>query len=262
MNAAFVGKYEDIKTYSKIFKTAYENMADKIKICGVLSTSLENTTSLAIELNAKAYLSLNDLVKECDIIFVCYTGASLAGFVNKLRSIRVRNKIICHFCPSHSSNDIETSITNTYYAISFPYTAEHDLEAALRTIVFEGGGKNRELFEEIIKCAFHNAVFTNHKNRMMCRMATRFLNTYLKMCIRLSKYIFSLAGIYEKAQFDAMAMKSLNEELSQECKHTQIEAYAVKYCMECLKEDNHPYLADYIKSNEKFLQKEEHNHDK
>lgn len=262
MNAAFVGKYEDIKIYSKIFKTAYEGMTDKIKICGVLSTTLENTTSLAIELNAKAYLSLNDIIKECDMIFVCYTGTSLDSFVNKLRSIRVRNKILCHFCPSHSSSDIETSITNTCYAVTFPYTAFLDTEKAQRTIVFEGGGKNQTEFMEIIKSAFPNAVFSNHKTRMMCRMAIRFLDTYMKMCVRLSKHLFSCAGIYDKNQFDAIAKKTLCGELSHECELTQIEASAVKYCIEGLKGDNHPYLADCIKANEKFLQKEGHINDK
>ncbi len=262
MNAAFVGKYEDIKIYSKIFKTAYAGMTDKIKICGVLSTTLENTTSLAIELNAKAYLSLNDIIKECDMIFVCYTGTSLDSFVNKLRSIRVRNKILCHFCPSHSSSDIETSITNTCYAVTFPYTAFLEAEETHRTVVFEGGGKNREEFEEIIKFGFPNAVFSNHNTRMMCRMAMRVLDTYMKMCIRLSKYIFTRAGIYDKNQFVAMAKKSLCEELSKECDPEPIEASAIKCCMEGLKGDTHPYLADYIKTNEKFLQKERYTYDK
>ncbi len=262
MNAAFVGKYEDIKIYSKIFKSAYEGQTDKIKICGVLSTALENTTALAIELNAKAYLSLNDLIKECDIIFACYSSASLDSFVSKLRSIRVRNKILCHFCPSHSSSDIETSITNTCYAVTFPYTAFPEAEKTQRTVLFEGGGKNREEFEEIIKFGFPNAVFSNHNTRMMCRMAMRVLDTYMKMCIRLSKYIFTRAGIYDKNQFDAMAKKSLFEELSKECEPEPIEASAVKCCMEGLKGDNHPYLADYIKTNEKFLQKEGYTYDK
>ncbi len=262
MNAAFVGKYEDIKTYSRIFRSAYEGRTDKIKICGVLSTTLKNTTSLAIELNAKAYLSLNDIIKECDIIFVCYTGDSLDGFVNKLRSIRVRNKMLCHFCPSHSSSDIETSITNTCYAVTFPYTAFVETDKIQRTIVFEGGGKNSEEFEEIIKFGFPNAVFLNHNTRMMCRMAMRVLDTYMKMCIRLSKYIFTRAGIYDKNQFDAMAKKTLCDELSQECELGHIEASAVKYCMEELKGYNHPYLTDYIKTNEKFLEKEGHINDK
>ncbi len=262
MNAAFVGKYEDIKMYSKIFKSAYESQTDKIKICGVLSNALENTTALAIELNVKAYLSLCDLIKECDIIFVCYTGTSLDSFVNKLRSIRVRNKILCHFCPSHSSSDIETSITNTCYAITFPYTVFPEAEETQRTVIFEGGGKNRREFEDIIKFGLPNAVFSNHNTRMMCRMAMRVLDTYMKMTIRLSKYIFSRAGIYDKNQFDAMAKKSLRDELSQECELEPIEASAVKYCMEGLKGDNHPYLLDYIKTNEKFLQKEGHTYDK
>lgn len=258
MNAGFVGKYEDIKTYSKIFRSAYEGKSDKIKICGVLSTTLESTTSLAIEHNIKAYLSLGDLIKECDIIFICYTSDLLDSFINKLRSMRVRNKILCHFCQSHTSSDMEISITNTYYAITFPYMAE-DFNSA---VLFEGGGKNQREFEDIIRLGFPNSVFANHPTRILCRIALRFLDTYMKMSIRLSKYIFARAGIYDKNQFDALAKKCLFEELTKECEFEHIKASAVKCCMENLKTYNHPYLIDYIKTNEKFIEKEGNSYDK
>ena len=83
MRAAFIGTENKIAVYSNIIKNAIASSElSAISICGVLSVSIEATANLAISLNTKAYLSLDDLLREADIVFVCRHDSQLASFRN------------------------------------------------------------------------------------------------------------------------------------------------------------------------------------
>ena len=82
MKAVFIGNETQIALYSKLFA---QNGNECFKLCGVISTSPEATTKLAINLNIKAYLNLEDAIRDADVLFICRNGNHLAAFSDLMK---------------------------------------------------------------------------------------------------------------------------------------------------------------------------------
>lgn len=253
MLAAFIGNKHEIEVYASIFKEALsQDKKQQIKIQGVLSSTLENTTSLAISLNVKAYLNLADILRECDVVFVCYRDAMLKSFASVLKSQRVRNKIFCCFSSGLVASDFGRGTANSYYSALFPYVCKKENDVP---VFFERvGGRNKD-FENIIKTCFKNSMFCDRRTYAVAYMAQRILAVHVKFCMRLSRYLYKEAGIYQPKWFDLTAMSAVREETlhPDENKLRTVNAFNFKEFAGYLRESSHPNMAKYIKFEEDML---------
>lgn len=260
MTAAFIGNRHEIEVYAGIFKEIISK-DNSLKILGVLSSTLENTTNLAISLNVKAYLNVNDILKECDVIFVCYKDAMLKSFVSVLKSQRVRNKIFCCFSSGLTASDFGRGTANSYYSVSFPYAFRRSKEVDKGEIpvLFERIGKENKDFENVITSSFQNSVFCERKTSAICYMAQRILSVHIKLCLRLSRYLYKEAGIYHPKWFELTAISSVREETvyPDEYRLRGVNAFNFKEFLSYLKDTDHPDMAEYITHHEGLLLKED-----
>ncbi len=212
MQAAFIGNENKISTYSSILKKAITASECKaLNICGVMSTGIEATTNLAIMLNTKAYLSLDDLLREADVVFVCRQDSALASFSDLMKEKRVRGKIFCHFSSKHDSSVLSCGSTNTYYSVGFPYPTRNAANPQNLTISLEGEGKHSDQFEAIIKSIFPKAVFCTKSEKRMYAIASRIVTEYMKIIVRVSMHFFKMSGLYDEESFADFSTRSLKD---------------------------------------------------
>lgn len=212
MRAAFIGTENKIAVYSNIIKNAIASSElSAISICGVLSVSIEATANLAISLNTKAYLSLDDLLREADIVFVCRHDSQLASFSELMKEKRVRGKIFCHFSTRHDSSVLSCGSTNTCYSIGLPYSILNATNPQKLVISFEGEGKHCVQFESIIKSIFPKAVFCSKSEKRMASIASRILTEYTKILIKISAHFFKMSGLYDEESFTEFSMRSIKD---------------------------------------------------
>lgn len=212
MQAAFIGNESKISTYSSILKKAITASECKaLNICGVMSAGIEATTNLAIMLNTKAYLSLDDLLREADIIFVCRQDNQLAPFSDLMKEKRVRGKVFCHFSSKHDSSILSCGSTNTYYSVGFPYPTINGVNPRNLTISLEGDGKHSDQFEAIMKSIFPKAVFCTKSEKRMYVIASRIVTEYMKIIVKVSMHFFKMSGLYDEESFADFFTRSLKD---------------------------------------------------
>jgi len=200
MNAAFIGNDSIIEMFSKPFQSAITD-SDKLKICGVMSTDVQCTTKLAIALNTKAYLSVDALLKDADIIFVCRHDNHLAAFSTLMKEKRVRGKIFCHFSPRYDSSILNFSSTNSYFSVGFPYMGTGSQKVKELMITFEGDGKRYDEFEQTMLSIFPKAIFCTKNDKRLSSIAARIITDYLKFVIGVSMKFFKASGQYDETCF-------------------------------------------------------------
>lgn len=211
MKAVFIGNETQIALYSKLFA---QSGNEYFKLCGVISTSPEATTKLAISLNIKAYLSLEDAVKDGDVLFICRNGNHLASFSDLMKKMHVRDKIICHFSPHHDSTIINCGSTNSYYSIGVPYLHMSQEKISNTVVTFEGGGKHREKFENAMKSVLPNAVFCDKNSKQLGSIATRIVTEYTKILVNISMHFFKMSGMYDEESFLRLVTGSVTDTLT------------------------------------------------
>ena len=215
MRAAFIGNENKIAVYSNIIKNALTSSdTNALSICGVLSSGIEATTNLAIALNAKAYLSLDDLLREADVIFVCRHDSQLASFSEIMKEKRVRGKIFCHFSSRHDSSVLSCGSTNTYYSVGLPYSILNATNPKKLVLSFEGEGKHSGQFEAVMKSIFPKAVFCSKSEKRMASIANRILTEYSKILIKISAHFFKMSGLYDEENFAEFSMRSIKDVIS------------------------------------------------
>lgn len=213
MNAAFVGNESIITPYAKLLQVNLKEN-NPLKICGVLSSGVESTTNLAIMLNTKAYLSLEALIKDADVIFVCRHDSQLSAFSDVLKEKQVKNKILCHFSTKYDSSILRCSGTNTYYSIGFPYKASVSNTNDI-LISLEGEGKRSQEFEEVMKTVFPKAVVSTKNEKRLGSIATRVITEYLKIIVNVSEHFYKISGQYDEECFCEFVSKNVKEVISQ-----------------------------------------------
>ncbi len=211
MKAVFIGNETQIAIYSKLFA---QNGNDSFRLSGVISTSPEATTKLAINLNIKAYLNLDDAVKDNDVIFVCRNGNRLAAFSDLMKKMHVRDKIICHFSSHHDSTILNCGSTNTYYSIGIPYLHTAQDKISNTVVTFEGGGKHHKEFENAIKSVLPKAVFCDKNAKQLASIATRIVTEYIKILVNISMHFFKISDMYDGESFLRLVTGSVTETLT------------------------------------------------
>ncbi|SFU39018.1 3-methyl-2-oxobutanoate hydroxymethyltransferase [Clostridium sp. DSM 8431] len=76
---------------------------NKINISGYYSRNVESTKEAAKFTNSKCFVSINDLIKESDVIFITTPDSVIGSIWENIDKLSIKNKIICHCSGSLSS---------------------------------------------------------------------------------------------------------------------------------------------------------------
>lgn len=256
MQIAFVGNENKISVYSKIIQNALLASQDaKSSICGVFSQNIETTANLALEINTKAYISLDDIIEDADIIFVCQPDSSLVAFSEYIKEKRIKGKIFCHFGSKYDSAVLSCGITNTCYSMSFPYTFLSLSDFRSICVCFEGEGKRAHEFEAAMKAIFPKAVFCSRSDKRLASIASRVLTDYIKVVVNMSIKFFKFSGLYDEESFCALASHSIKDAMSSHslCKLKRRSESEVKKDLRLLTAINYTGTKDFYKSMEAYI---------
>ncbi len=228
-----------------------------IKVTGMLGKNTTATVNAAIITNTKAYGSLDDLIKEADVIILGHSDSILSEVSFTLKEKNVKNKIICHLSQSYDSQIISCGITNTCYSISFPlyYDTTKVPEQLNCPIVFEGVGRRSEEFESIIKKALPNCIFTTKNNRKIALLAKRIMSVHMPIMIRVCKWLYKISGIYDAGAFKTYCLNTVRDLLSEKPQGTcdaKISETDLRKYISLLNAINEPGLKAYYKHLEQY----------
>lgn len=115
---------------------------NKTNISGYYSKSIESAKEAAKFTNSKYFFSINDLIKESDVIFITTPDSVISSIWESIDKLSIENKIICHCSGSLSSkifSNIESHKAYGYsihpmFAFSDKYKSHEKLKNAFITI--------------------------------------------------------------------------------------------------------------------------------
>ena len=113
-----------------------------LNVVGYLSSNEADAREAASFTQSKAYTSLEELVNDCDIIFITVPDGEIANVWNQLNTLEFKNKIVCHASGALSS-EVFSGIDNhesygysihPLFAFNNPYEAYKELSNIYFTI--------------------------------------------------------------------------------------------------------------------------------
>jgi len=259
MNVAIIGMCNEAMILAKIIKNSaycHNADADRLKISGVICKNATQTTNMAIELNIKAYLTLNDAIKDADILFVAQPDSTLAYFSEVLKGNCVRNKILCHFSRKYDSDILSCGTTNSCYSVVLPYLSRYTMRSdhyMNNIVVFEGYGKRHDEFEKAAENTLEKITFCNKHNHRMCMMSSRMINEYLKAVILTAKQIAKFANTYDENIFKSYIINTVSEACNADTLTYDKDADEIKKNMRVLSALNYSDTKDFVRNMELHL---------
>lgn len=165
----------------------------RIPIAGYYSRTYLSAVTSANETESKAYATMEDLVREADLIAITTPDDDIIQVVNSLAELQIlwQDKIVIHMSGVHSSEMLfslqqkktTTASLHPMYSFDEPHRAAEELEQAIFTL--EGNGKR---FQELIS-------FLNQANLTWVEIATERKALYHTAASVLSNYLVALADI-------------------------------------------------------------------
>lgn len=126
---------------------------------GFFSKSKKSVEDAATFTNTRAFSSLEELAKLCDVIWITTPDGAIGPVWDSIRNLSVHDKIICHFSGSLSSvvfsNRVEQGCRacsiHPMYAFNEKFTSYKQLKNVLFTIEGDSGAVSsmRQLFEKL-----------------------------------------------------------------------------------------------------------------
>lgn len=169
---SFIGAGKVGFSLGKYFK---ENNLD---VVGYYSRNLESAKEAADFTDTKCFNDLQDVIDNSDAIFITTPDSVIEEVWNKLKSLSVKNKIICHCSGSLSSNifsNIEEHNSFGYsihpmFAISDKYNSYKDLKKAFITI--EGDSKYLDDLKMLIESLGNKVKVISKENKALYHAAS------------------------------------------------------------------------------------------
>lgn len=148
MNIGFIGAGKVGCTLGKYFAEG------GVSLSGYYSASQETSHEAAHFTNTCSYNSAEDLIRECDCVFVTVPDGEIPNVWNEIRDYDIKDKIICHcsgamtasdaFCGMEESGAVGYSV-HPLFAVSDRFNAYREMSGVFFTV--EGAEKR---IEEIV----------------------------------------------------------------------------------------------------------------
>ena len=206
MKIGFIGAGKVAFSLSKWLNDKYHN------VIGIYSKDPKDAKECALFSISEYYKNLNDLVYDCDTLFLSVNDDSIKDVVDELIELNINNKILIHNSGIHSS-DIFKELNNTNYCYSihpiYAFNDKYNSYKGLDNIYFTIEGNERYI--DNLKELFNNkVVIIDKKNKEKYHLACSMLSNMVCGVVDIAKVLFDDIGITNKDIYMPLFLNNIN----------------------------------------------------
>ena len=181
-----------------------------ITLSGYYSKSYSDAIEASKFTNSKAYENINDLVKDSSIIFITTPDDSIHEVLQKLATLNLTNKIICHTSGSLTSSiflDINNSDAFAYSVHPiFPFSDKYDSYKNLQNAHFSIEGPDNYIHElkDFINSLGNISFIVNKNDKALYHLASVTVSNLVLSLINTGCNYLSKCGINENDALEAL----------------------------------------------------------
>lgn len=179
---------------------------------GIYSKEIEDSKECADFSISEYYKNLEDMVLNCDTLFLTVNDDSIKDIVEELISLNVKNKILIHTSGSLSSSIFkELNVNNDCYSIHPIYAFNNKYESYknLDDIYFTLEGSNNHLDE--LKELFNNKIIIIDGNKKKkYHLACSMISNMVCGIVDMAEGIFKDIGIDDNKIYMPLFMNNIN----------------------------------------------------
>lgn len=151
---------------------------NNISLSGYYSSSFNSSKQAAAFTDSKAYVDIEELINDTDIIFITTPDDKILTVWNKINKFEIKNKFICH-CSGSLSSKIFSHINDSgafgysihpMYAFSDRYNSYKNLNEAFFSI--EGNNENIDIIKDIFEVLKNKYFVITHDIKPLYHLAS------------------------------------------------------------------------------------------
>ena len=179
MTYSFIGLGKPIATVNNLLKSKIKSYRKShpgeesvLSPGGIFASDYSLAATFAGENGMCAYLTIEELLKNSDLIFVFLSEKALKNISVTLGKHNVKGKIFCHFSPAFTADILDFNSNNTYVSMTFPYfTKDDDGKTNAEHIIAEGYGKGLDTLKDVFKMFQIDASFVTSQEKVIFETA-------------------------------------------------------------------------------------------
>ncbi len=210
MRIGFIGAGHVGYTLSKYLNERYHN------VVGVFSKDLNDAKDCAKFSISEYYMSLNDLISDCDTLFLTVNDDSISDVVKELKNYNVKNKTLIHTSGSLTSLIFDDLRLSNYcyslhpiYAFNDKYNSYKDFNKAYLTLE---GPKDKE---DELKELFDNRInILDIESKSKYHAGCVMLSNLICAVMNTAEELFKSIGIDNIEAFKPLVLNNINNILN------------------------------------------------
>jgi hypothetical protein len=214
MTYSFIGLGKPIAAVNNLLKTKIKNYRKthpgEITVLspgGIFASDLSMAAAFAGENDMCVYMTIEELLKNSDLIFVFLSDKALKNISITLGKHSVKGKIFCHFSPAFTADILDFNSGNTYISMLLPYILKDDDGKSIAdTIIAEGYGRGTETLKDVFKMFGIDVSFVTADEKIIFETAT----TLSKDMAVILKYAARRLIKYSLASHSELSQKFMN----------------------------------------------------
>jgi len=207
MKIGFIGAGKVGYSLAKWFNLKYPNI-----VKGIYSKSLEDSIDLSKFSISEYYKNINDLIYDCDTLFLTVNDDSISLIVDELIKLNVKNKILIHTSGSYSSlifkelNNSNCCLSiHPLYAFNDKYESYKNLDDIYFTI--EGNLKYINDLKEL----FNNKIIEiKSKDKEKYHLASSIISNMVCGLVDVAKSLYEEVGIDDMKYYLPLLNNNIN----------------------------------------------------
>lgn len=179
MTYSFIGLGKPIAAVNTLLKTKIKNYRKNhpgeepvLSPGGIFASDYSMAAAFAGENGMCAYLTIEELLKNSDLVFVFLSDKALKNISVTLGKYNAKGKIFCHFSSGFTADILDFNSNNTYVSMSFPYVIkDDDGKTTAEHIIAEGYGKSLDNLKDIFNMFQIDASFVTSDEKIIFETA-------------------------------------------------------------------------------------------
>lgn len=150
---------------------------NNLNVIGYFSTSFQSTKEAAIFTKSKAYSNMEDLINDCDTVFITTPDDKINEVWQNIKNYNIKEKIICHTSGSLSSKIfLEINLSGAFgYSIHpmFPFSDKFTSYSKLNSAYFsiEGHKKHINFLKKIFMDLGNKVILIDSEKKPLYHLA-------------------------------------------------------------------------------------------
>lgn len=180
MTYSFIGLGKPIAAINNLLKTKIKNYRKThpgevtvLSPGGIFASDLSKAAAFAGENDMCVYMTIEELLKNSDLIFVFLSDKALNNISITLGKHSIKGKIFCHLSPAFTADILDFNSNNTYVSMLLPYVSKDDEGKSIaESIIAEGYGRGIETLKDVFKMFHIDISFVTSDEKIIFETAT------------------------------------------------------------------------------------------